>query len=206
MFVLGLTIVLSSILKSVNISSFTQEVREYINLYLPDFLDGSSCEIAIVVCVVELMMGLIAMSGLYRRIISIVFFAMLSFFVYITGVNVFFPSEYVGSIESCGCFGELIHFSPFASFVKSVLLWLLAIVMLLMNMDSMFVNGVKEESKTIIHSVKTYILLLLVILPSGFSVCCQESMEHVWYIVLYVALCAFVMLLAAVMYMGMKVY
>lgn len=202
MFFLGMTIMVSSILKSINIGSFTQEVREYINLYLPDFLGGWSQEIAIIVCGLELMTGLIAISGLHRRIISIIFIVMFSLFVYVTGVNLLFPSEYFGSIESCGCFGELIHFSPLASFVKSALLWLLAIVVLQMNMDRMFVNGVLEESRTMIQNVKTYKLALLVFLPSWFSVSCQESIDHVWYIVIYVALCVFVMLSTAMMYMG----
>ena len=52
---------------------------------------------------------------------------MLLFFVYLTGVNLFFPTI-IGSIETCGCFGELVHFTPVSSFVKSVVLLVMAAV------------------------------------------------------------------------------
>ena len=54
------------------------------------------------------------------------FVAILSFFVFLTGVNLFFPTV-IGSIEACGCFGELIHFTPLSSFIKSVILLVIAI-------------------------------------------------------------------------------
>ena len=56
-----------------------------------------------------------------------VFFVLLTFFTWLTAVNYFAPSLF-GSIESCGCFGDLIHFSPLASFIKSAVMWFAALV------------------------------------------------------------------------------
>ena len=53
------------------------------------------------------------------------FLAMLIFFVYLTGTNLFLPTM-MGSIETCGCFGELVHFTPVSSFVKSAVLAVMA--------------------------------------------------------------------------------
>ena len=65
------------------------------------------------------------------RWMSILSLVMLTFFVWLTGVNLFFPTMF-GSVESCGCFGELIHFTPVGSFVKSVVLWVFALVLFVM--------------------------------------------------------------------------
>ena len=34
----------------------------------------------------------------------------------------------MGSIESCGCFGELVHFSPLGAFIKSLVLFVVSLV------------------------------------------------------------------------------
>lgn len=47
----------------------------------------------------------------------------------LTAINIFIPSEY-GSIESCGCFGEFIHFSSKASLIKTFFIWLLSFLSL----------------------------------------------------------------------------
>ena len=67
------------------------------------------------------------------------FVAMLSLFVYLTGVNLFFPTV-IGSIESCGCFGELIHFTPLSSFIKSVILLLIAIANLYIVYQKIYIK------------------------------------------------------------------
>lgn len=133
-YIIGIVFATSGILKSVNIDSFTQEVQQYIDLYMLDYIYGWSRGIAIAVCALELLIGILTLTGLFRMLISMTFLVMISFFLYLTGLNAFFPSEYFGSVESCGCFGELIHFSPMASFIKSVILWVLAVILLLMNM------------------------------------------------------------------------
>ena len=78
----------------------------------------------------ELLVGVLALWGKLVRWVSLVMVVMLRFFVWLTGVNLFFPTVF-GSVESCGCFGELVHFTPLTSFVKSMVLWVLAIVLLL---------------------------------------------------------------------------
>ena len=74
----------------------------------------------------KISLAILALFGKFARLASVLFCISLMFFTYLTGVNLFFPgllgSIEIGSIENCGCFGELIHFSPLASFVKSLLL------------------------------------------------------------------------------------
>ncbi len=93
----------------------------YSDAYLMDGIGYWSQPIAVLVCAMEILVGLLALRTRYMKICCIVMLLMLSFFVWLTGINYFSPSI-MGSIESCGCFGELIHFTPLASFIKSVVL------------------------------------------------------------------------------------
>ncbi len=67
---------------------------------------------------------LLALFKRFEKCTAASFFALLMFFVYLTGMNLFFPAMMV-SIESCGCFGELVHFTSEESFVKSIVLWVM---------------------------------------------------------------------------------
>lgn len=125
-YILSVCFLLSGTLKLVSLRSFEQEVQLYGDAYIGDWVHSFSFEIAILVCVVEIVAAIMALLRQYSFVSAIAFVAMLSFFVYLTGVNLFSPTI-VGSIETCGCFGELIHFTPLSSFVKSVILFLIAV-------------------------------------------------------------------------------
>lgn len=98
----------------------------YSDAYLWEWLRDYATPIAVMVCAAELMVGIGALMRRTARYALWVMIAMLVFFVWLTGVNLFFPTV-MGSIESCGCFGELIHFSPAGSFVKSLVLFAFAV-------------------------------------------------------------------------------
>ena len=131
--IIGIIILFSGILKSVNIHSFSMETVDYIDLYMPSWLHGFQYPCAMIVCCTELTLGLLAFKTIYRQIALFGMFVLLSFFVWLTMVNAFFPTI-LGSVESCGCFGELIHFTPIASFVKSAVLWLIVVVLLVVDL------------------------------------------------------------------------
>ena len=118
---LSLCFFLSGALKAMSIRAFEQELQLYGDAYIADWVHDYSLWIAIMVCIYEISLAILALFGKFARLASVLFCISLMFFTYLTGVNLFFPGL-LGSIESCGCFGELIHFSPLASFVKSLLL------------------------------------------------------------------------------------
>ena len=137
--VLGMVFVASSLLKVVSIRTFAMETGEYIDLYMPQWMHGWNMPCAIGVCAAELLVGLLAFWRKQVRWMSSLSLVMLTFFVWLTGVNLFFPTVF-GSVESCGCFGELVHFTPVSSFVKSVVLWLLALVLfVVVTLDQRYV-------------------------------------------------------------------
>ena len=124
---LALCFLLSSITKVVNIPAFAMEVGMYSDAYLWEWLRDYSTPIAVTICAAELVVGIGALVRRTARYALWGMIAMLVFFVWLTGVNLFFPTV-MGSIESCGCFGELIHFSPTGAFIKSVVLLLFVVL------------------------------------------------------------------------------
>ena len=180
---------LSSVMKAVNINSFAMETRLYMDAYFWDLKSVMSgfgtirIEMtgAIGVCVIEMLVALLAIQHEYRRVASVGFCVMLTFFVYLTGLNLFFPTI-MGSIESCGCFGELIHFSPLASFVKSVVLWVLSIVLVVYSWHERWNVSMLFKDRYLYICIATSVMLPL------YSIWFFEALSHTVYIIGFLVL------------------
>lgn len=122
---LGGVFILSAVTKVVGLPVFADEMRLYLDIYFGGWLRDSSLFLAGMVCLAELLIGIACLVPALRRQANVAAFLALTFFVWLTGDNYFYPSPF-GRIESCGCFGELIHFTPLASFIKSLVLWCMA--------------------------------------------------------------------------------
>lgn len=179
---------LSSVLKSVNIYSFLQEIHLYVEAYMEERMFPSMVVCSISVCAIELIFALLSLINEYHKVTSIGYFLMLLFFVYLTGLNLFFPTI-MGSIESCGCFGELIHFSPLASFIKSVVLWILSLVLVINSFRS-------HEPWNIVSMLKdryTYICVAVSLVLPLYSLWLFNKLDHTVYICGFVGLCIVLM-------------
>lgn len=124
---LAVCFILSGTLKVLSIRAFEQEVLMYCETYIGRWVSGYSIEIAIVVCALEIILGIAALLRNFAFLTGISFSLMLLVFMYLTGINLFFPSV-MGQLETCGCFGEFVHFTPVSAFVKSVVLGCLALL------------------------------------------------------------------------------
>ena len=197
--VLGVCFVLSGTMKAVNVYSFAQEIRLYIEAYMNTILLPWTVEMAVVICAIETTIGLLALRKKFPMLVSIAFFLMMSLFVWLTGMNLYSPSL-LGSIESCGCFGELIHFSPTGSFMKSVVLWIFATALLWLN----YTTEWQLSLKAIIKDDETYLLTIAGIVPAMYSYICFENMEHILYLVGYMILLLFVVIILSFCYVIRK--
>lgn len=187
------TFLLSSAMKAVNIHSFALETRLYMDAYFWDLKSVTSglwgafridMVGAIGMCAVEMMMALLAIRREYRRVASVGFCLMLTFFVYLTEVNLFFPTI-MGSIESCGCFGELIHFSPLASFIKSVVLWLLSLVLLFCT----FKSNTPWNVGKLFKDMYLYICIVSSLVLPLYSLWFFETSGHTMYVFGFIVVC-----------------
>ena len=184
---------LSSVMKAVNIHSSALETRLYMDAYfwnLKSVVSGlwGAFRIdmvgAVGVCVIEMLLALLAIRCEYRRVASVGFCLMLTFFVYLTGVNLFSPTI-MGSIESCGCFGELIHFSPLASFIKSVVLWLLSLVLLFCT----FKSNTPWNVGKLFKDMYLYICIASSLVLPLYSLWFFETSGHAMYVFGFIVVC-----------------
>ena len=182
---LSVVFVISSLLKAVNILSFGQEVELYIDTYLWSGLNGWGVYLAMVVCWIEMAGGMLGFKRQYEGLAGIVFFILLTFFVYLTGENWLFPSV-VGSVESCGCFGEWIHFTPMHAFFKSILLWTICSIWLYFLWKK---KGTVKHFKDLQWDSYLVKAIMLSLLPSVYSILCMGRLQPAVYLVLYVLLC-----------------
>lgn len=114
---IGAVFILSSLSKCWALQGFREEVSFYLDVYFGNILREYAMAICIILCAVEFVIGILAFFQKTKNVAMASAVALLSFFVYLTGENFLNPSIF-GSYESCGCFGELIHFTPLTSFMS----------------------------------------------------------------------------------------
>ena len=84
MYILSCVFILSGVSKAINVPAFAYEVRMYSDAYLMDGIGYWSQPIAVLVCAMEILVGLLALRTRYMKICCIVMLLMLSFFVWLT--------------------------------------------------------------------------------------------------------------------------
>lgn len=176
----GTILVLSGASKAFNVAAFADEARLYADAYIADGLHHLAMPAAVALCAVEVWLGLLSISRRYATFAMWPMLALLSFFVWLTAVNAFWPSPF-GPIESCGCFGELIHFTPLASFIKSAVLWLVTLAAVIMQ-PRVSANALKPNRYAICALVASLVLPI-------FSLVALERLGHGVYLAAFLALC-----------------
>lgn len=120
---LGLTFIVSGVLKSMDIYGTELKLIEYGNSLGWDFLINHNVPFAIVLCTFELCLGLWLSTFFYRKIALLTLIATMLFF---TTITIFFMVNPEKNIIDCGCFGELFPMSLTASLLKNCLILLLS--------------------------------------------------------------------------------
>lgn len=183
---LSAVLMTSALLKAVNMHSFALETMLYMEAYMPTGFVPYSEEAAIVICSVELLTAMLFLHSRFTLTASCVAFVILSLFVCLTGVNLFIPTIF-GSIESCGCFGELVHFSPLASFLKSVVLCGMAVAAFVTQIQ--IKSGEHESGWRSIHGWHLYVSLFICVLPPVYSLLMLQNISEWTYLAGYITLC-----------------
>lgn len=120
---LGLTFLFSGVLKSLDVYGTMLKLDEYahqLNFPLLEILDEP---IAVILCAVETTIGLWLLSFISRTIDVTILIVLTLFF---TILNLFFILNPDKMITDCGCFGELLPMSVTSSFIKNILILILA--------------------------------------------------------------------------------
>lgn len=89
-----------------------------------DFFAHYSLPMSIMICGVEIVLGIFLLMGFQVRLSLWLFLAMIVFFSFLT-----FYSACCNKVTSCGCFGDAIKLSPWESFWKDLILLILIAVL-----------------------------------------------------------------------------
>ena len=122
----ALTFILSGILKLLDPVGTGLIVHEYLSFMHLDFLDSGAIVLGIALATLEFLIGICVLSGLRLRIVAWVALILTAFFTILTFYLMLF-----NPISDCGCFGEAIHLTNTQTFIKNVVLLVLAILIFL---------------------------------------------------------------------------
>ena len=122
----ALTFILSGILKLLDPVGTGLIVHEYLSFMHLDFLDSGAIVLGIALATLEFLIGICVLSGLRLRIVAWVALILTAFFTILT----FYLMRF-NPISDCGCFGEAIHLTNTQTFIKNLVLLVLAILIFL---------------------------------------------------------------------------
>ena len=122
----ALTFIVSGVLKLLDPVGTGLVVKEYLSFMHLDFLQGASIVLGMALSTLEFTIGISVLSGLRLRIMAWCALLMMAFFTPLT-----FYLMIHNPISDCGCFGEAIHLTNTQTFLKNVVLLVLAFMIFL---------------------------------------------------------------------------
>lgn len=124
---LGLTFVVSGVLKAVDIYGTELKLIEYANSTGLQFLAEYNMPLSVLLCAFEIFLGLWLMIFIYRKISLSLLVATTFLF---TGTIIYLMINPEKNITDCGCFGEILPMGMSASLLKNIVILMLAIYLL----------------------------------------------------------------------------
>lgn len=89
------------------------------------FLHAYSLVLAVIMITLEIVAGVALLVGWKRRLVLNGLFLLITFFTFLTAY-----AYLSGKFKNCGCFGDCLPITPFASFLKDVVLFLMILFLL----------------------------------------------------------------------------
>ncbi|MDR6786364.1 putative membrane protein YphA (DoxX/SURF4 family) [Pedobacter africanus] len=126
----GVLFIFSGLIKANDPLGFGYKLQEYFDVFHMSFLGGMATGIAILLCVLEIVLGALLLFGFWSRKVTGGLLAIIVFFTFLTFVSAAFKV-----VTSCGCFGDAIPLTPWQSFSKDLVL-LVLIIYLFINRDN----------------------------------------------------------------------
>lgn len=98
-------------------------MEEYFKFLHISFLNPIALAAGLALSLLECTLGLLLMTGLFRKVVAIMTMCMMAFFTAITVVLLIFKPE-----MNCGCFGSALEISHIESFIKNIILDILCLI------------------------------------------------------------------------------
>ncbi|RZK54887.1 MAG: DoxX family membrane protein, partial [Pedobacter sp.] len=135
----GVLFIFSGSIKANDPLGFGYKLQEYFEVFHIDFLNNWATGIAIILCVLEIVLGALLLFGFWKNQVTKGLLGLIVFFTFLTFVSAAFKV-----VTSCGCFGDAIPLTPWQSFTKDLVL-LVLIVYLFINREK--INPITTNAK-----------------------------------------------------------
>ncbi len=124
----GILFIISGLIKLNDPVGFSFKLEEYFSPGVLDlgFLMPYALALAIILVILEVLLGVLLLLGYQRKITIWSLLAMIVFFTFLT-----FYSAYFNKVTDCGCFGDAVKLTPWESFTKDVILLVFIMILLL---------------------------------------------------------------------------
>jgi len=126
----GLLFIFSGLIKANDPTGFGYKLQEYFEVFHLAGLNDYATSIAVVICSIEIILGVLLLLGLYANLVAWGLLLLILFFTFLTFYSAFFDV-----VTSCGCFGDAIPLTPWESFAKDLIL-LVFILIIFINRKS----------------------------------------------------------------------
>ncbi|RZK42249.1 MAG: DoxX family membrane protein [Pedobacter sp.] len=113
----GVLFIFSGLIKANDPLGFGYKLQEYFEVFHLNFLSSSATGIAILLCVLEIVLGVLLLLGFWKNQVLKGLLGLIIFFTFLTFVSAAFKV-----VTSCGCFGDAIPLTPWESFIKDLIL------------------------------------------------------------------------------------
>lgn len=117
--VVGIVFIISGFVKTIDPIGFSYKLEEYFgeSVFNISFLHNLALPLSIFFVILEVMLGIFLLLGVWRKFILTSLLLLIIFFSFLT-----FYSAYFHKVTDCGCFGDAIKLSPWTSFWKDIVL------------------------------------------------------------------------------------
>lgn len=171
-FAISVTFILSGISKGANIEGTSQLIDQYCGLLCVEGgLGISTYIVAVVICSFEIFIGMLAFNRKIFVVALPIYTLTIMGFTILSCVNLLSP---LGGIESCGCFGELIHLNARETFYKNIAL-LIALVYLICKQRKTITSCCRD---VVSHTLKKGKMLAIYAVAAIFPICVSLMLEN----------------------------
>lgn len=119
----GLFFIFSGLMKANDPHGLSYKMQEYFDIWGMSGLNSISLSLAIVMNILEILAGVAIILGFAMNFFSWLLLLLIIGFTFLTGY-----SALSGKFKTCGCMGDCLPISPFASFLKDVVLLVLILI------------------------------------------------------------------------------
>ena len=161
-FLVGVLFIFSGFVKADDPLGFTYKLQEYFAkdaLNMP-WLNGFALTFSFIIPIIEMILGIMILIGARKKFTLWMLLLMILFFSFLT-----FYTAYYHKVLECGCFGDAIPMTPWASFGKNMVLLVLILILF---------AGKKYITPSFPGRVENGIVIIYTLACVGFALYCYN--------------------------------